>query len=273
MNTQVSYAPNSPIETQFGSSSLKDLCKGIEGNMETNSEIGIILPTYCEVANIGKLVDEIENLNMNISILIIDDSSPDGTAKIVRGLQEKYNNILLFVRPKKSGLGTAITDGFKIFLSLKNPPRCIATMDADYSHNPKDIPNLTMTLQEGYDLVIGSRYCKGGDTIDWSIIRLSVSKVANLIASMVVKARISDYTSGFRCYSTNLIRNIIKDLHSQTYEIQIDTIRQAYVQRFRIKEVPITFRNRKKGKSKLAFNEIKQFLSYILLRIFYYGKS
>jgi dolichol-phosphate mannosyltransferase len=269
MNAQVSRTIDSN-EEQLGSLSLKEnLCKDIEGNLEINSEIGIILPTYCEAANIEKLIDEIENLNMNISILVIDDSSPDGMANIVRGLQGKYDNILLFVRPKKLGLGTAITDGFKIFLSLKSPPRCIVTMDADYSHNPKDILHLTMTQQEGYDLVIGSRYCKGGDTIDWSVIRLSVSKVANFIASIVVKARISDYTSGFRCYSINLIRNIIKDLHSQTYEIQIDTIRQAHVQKFRIKEIPITFRNRKKGKSKLAFNEIKQFISYIITKVIF----
>jgi dolichol-phosphate mannosyltransferase len=270
MNTQVSYAISSKTETslRLGNLSLEDdLCEVVEGNLEIGSEIGIILPTYCEVANIERLVSEIESLNMNISILVIDDSSPDGSADIVRELQRKYNNILLFVRPKKLGLGTAITDGFKTFLSLKSPPKHIVTMDADYSHNPKDIPHLIMTLQENCDLVIGSRYCKGGDTVDWSAIRLSVSKVANFISSVIVKAGIRDYTSGFRCYSTELVRSIINDLHSQTYEIQIETIRQANVRKFRIGEAPITFRNRKKGKSKLAFNEIQQFLSYILLKV------
>jgi dolichol-phosphate mannosyltransferase len=239
----------------------------IEGNLEVDSDTGIILPTYCEAANIERLVREVESLNLNISILVIDDSSPDHTAEIVRKLQKEHENILLLVRPKKSGLGTAITDGFRVFLSLKNPPKCIVTMDADYSHNPRDISRLKMALQEGCDLVIGSRYCRSGDTIDWSVIRLSISKVANLIASLMIKAKIHDYTSGFRCYSTKLVGSIINDLHSQTYEIQIETIRQSNVRGFRIGETPITFRNRKKGKSKLAFNEINQFLSYILWKI------
>jgi len=239
----------------------------LEGNLGVKSDVGVILPTYCEAANIEKLILEIENLERNISILLIDDSSPDGTAEIVRDLQRRYSNILLLVRPKKSGLGTAITDGFKTFLSLEKPPQRIVTMDADYSHNPKDLRRLTASLRDGYDLVIGSRYCKGGATKDWSPIRRAISKIANLIASLVIGVKIHDYTSGLRCYSTNLVRNIIRDLHSQTYEIQIETIRQAHLQGFKIKETPITFTNRKKGKSKLALNEIKQFISYILLRI------
>jgi len=238
--------------------------KSIEGNLDINSEIGVILPTYCEAQNIEKLIDEIENLNLFTSILVIDDSSPDGTSDIVRRCQRKYGNILLFGRPKKFGLGTAITDGFRIFLSLKNPPKYIITMDADYSHNPNEIPKLVTPLQNGYDLTVGSRYCQGGSARDWSIIRLAVSKVANLITKLRINAKISEYTSGMRCYSTRLVRGIINDLHSRTYEIQIETIRQANLGKFRIREIPITFVNRKKGKSKLSINEIKDFFSYIL---------
>lgn len=235
-----------------------------EGNL--NSEVGVILPTYCEAANIEKLIEEIENLGLNIFILVIDDSSFDGTSNIVRKIQKKYHNILLFVRPRKLGLGTAITDGFRIFLSQKNPPKYVITMDADYSHNPKYIPKLVSAVKEGADLAIGSRYCKGGETRNWSILRLVISRVANFIAFTIIGAEISDYTSGFRCYSTNLIRNILNDLHSQTYEIQIETIRQTHLRKLKIKEVPVTFINRKKGKSKLTFNEIEQFLSYIFLK-------
>lgn len=238
--------------------------QSIEGNLELDSEIGIILPTYCEAANIEKLIHEIESLNLNTSILVIDDSSPDGTADIVRNLQRKYGNILLFVRPKKFGLGTAITDGFRIFLSKKNPPKCVVTMDADYSHNPKDIPRLVAAAKVGSGLVIGSRYCKGGNTVNWSPLRLVISRIANLIASFMIGAKIHDYTSGFRCYSTTLIGEIINDLHSQTYEIQIETIRQAWRRLYKVIETPITFVSRKKGKSKLTSNEIKEFLSYIL---------
>lgn len=199
--------------------------------------------------------------------MVIDDSSPDGTANIIRSLQKKHNNILLLVRSKKSGLGTAITDGFHTFLSLKYPPKCVITMDADYSHNPKDIMRLVSAQRSGCDLVIGSRYCSQGKTVDWNAMRRTISKVANLMASLLVRAKINDYTSGLRCYSTGLVRSILGDLHSQTYEIQIETIRQAHLRKFHIKEIPITFTNRKKGKSKLAFNEIEQFITYILLKI------
>jgi dolichol-phosphate mannosyltransferase len=239
--------------------------KSIEGNLDMDSEVGVILPTYCEAQNIEKLIDEIEKLNLFTSILVIDDCSPDGTSDIVRKCQRKHDNILLFERPKKFGLGTAITDGFRIFLSLKNHPRYIITMDADYSHNPKEIPRLIAPVKKGFDLVIGSRYCQGGSARDWSIIRLAVSKVANLLTKLRINAKISDYTSGMRCYSTKLVRGIINDLHSRTYEIQIETIRQANLGRFRITEVPITFVNRKKGRSKLSINEMKDFFSYIFL--------
>jgi dolichol-phosphate mannosyltransferase len=212
-------------------------------------------------------VDEIENLDLNLSLLVIDDSSSDGTADVVRALQKKYGNILAFVRPGKFGLGTAITDGFKIFLSLKNPPQYIVTMDADYSHNPKDVPRVVGAAKKGKGLAIGSRYCRGGGIENWSLLRLVTSHVANLIASILVKAKIHDYTSGLRCYSTKLVRSMVGDLHSETYEIQIETIRQAHLRKFRITEVPIVFRSRKKGKSKLTVNEIKQFISYVLTKV------
>lgn len=248
--------------TEGGSVTMR--FSSVEGSLEVDSDIGLILPTYCEAANIEKLVEEIERLKLDVSILVIDDSSPDHTAEIVRSLQKEHENILLLMRPRKAGLGTAITDGFRVFLSMRNPPKCIVTMDADYSHNPREIPKLIEPVRAGCDLVIGSRYCLGGGTSDWSVFRLVVSKVANLITKVRIDARISDYTSGMRCYSTKLVSSMINDLHSQTYEIQIETIRQAHTHRFRIREVPITFVNRKKGKSKLALNEIADFLSYIL---------
>ena len=236
----------------------------VEGDLELESNIGVILPTYCEAQNIEKLIHEIEGLNLNMSLLVIDDSSPDGTADIVRNIQKEHDNILLFTRPEKAGLGTAITDGFKIFLSLKNPPDYIVTMDADYSHNPKDVPRVVAAAKKVKGLAIGSRYDKGGQIVNWSLLRLLTSRIANLIASTVVKARIRDYTSGLRCYSTRLVRAIVNDLHSQTYEIQIETIRQACKKKFSVSEVPMTFVNRKKGKSKLSQNEIREFLTYIL---------
>src|SRR3990170_1366498 len=234
----------------------------IEGNLGINSEVGVLLPTYCEAANISRLIHEIESLNLNCSILVIDDSSPDGTADLVRNLRKEYGNILIFVRPRKSGLGTAITDGFKVFLSLRNPPDYIVTMDADYSHSPRDVPRVVSAAREANGLAIGSRYCLGGGTVNWSISRLAISRVANMLSSVLIGAEIHDYTSGLRCYSMNLVRNIVGELHSETYEIQIETIRQARKKGFAIREVPMVFMNRKKGKSKLTKKEIREFLSY-----------
>ncbi len=236
------------------------------GDLQLSYDIGIILPTYCEAENIERFIREIEELKLNCLILVVDDSSSDGTAEIVRHLQKQFDNIFLIIREKKYGLGTALTDGFKFFLSLKRRPKCIVTMDADYSHNPADIPKLVKTFESGYDLVVGSRYCKEGGIRNWNFPRLMVSKIANLLASLRVKAHIHDYTSGFRCYSLKVVESIIDDLHSQTYEIQIETIRQTHRKEFSITEAPIIFVNRKKGKSKLTLNEVRQFIKYALLK-------
>jgi dolichol-phosphate mannosyltransferase len=236
----------------------------LTGDLGINSEVGVILPTYREAENIGKLIDEIENLQLDASILVIDDSSPDKTAEIVKDLQKKYGNIILCARPKKSGLGTAITDGIKIFLSLKTSPQFIVTMDADYSHNPKAIPQLLSSMQGECGVVIGSRYCGGGKTAGWSFTRKIISRAANIVAKSVVGLQLDDCTSGFRCYSTRFLRAAIGSLHSQTYEIQIETVKQALSRGFSVKEVPILFVNRKRGKSKLTSTEIQSYISYVL---------
>jgi dolichol-phosphate mannosyltransferase len=235
------------------------------GNSIVGSEVGVILPTYREADNISKLIDDIENLRLDASILVIDDSSPDETAQIVQEKQNQYPNILLYVRPKKSGLGTAITDGFKIFLSSQQAPKYIVTMDADYSHNPQDLPQLLSTMsEEGDGIVIGSRYTKGGRIAGWPFTRKIISKTANFIAKVSLGLKLNDCTSGYRCYSTKFLREAIGNLHSHTYEIQIETVRQAVLRNFNVKETPILFVNRKRGKSKLTWTEIKSFISYTL---------
>jgi len=235
----------------------------LTGNLDVNAPIGVILPTYSEAQNIEGLITDIEKLPLNTSILVIDDSSPDKTAEIVRNLQKKYDNVLLCVRPQKNGLGTAITDGFKTYLSLKNPPRVIVTMDADYSHDPKAIPQLVQHLQPGVGIVVGSRYCRGGNTAGWSWSRKFLSRTANIAANSIVRLKVRDCTSGFRCYSTEFLKAAIGSLHSQTYEIQVETLRQAVSRGFKVAEVPILFVNRKRGKSKLKSGEIQGYASYI----------
>lgn len=234
------------------------------GNVVSEFEVGVILPTYGEADNIGRLIDDIENLNLNAKILVIDDSSPDGTAEIVRQKQGKYSNIILYLRPEKSGLGTAITDGFKIFLE-NNRPNYIITMDADYSHNPQELPQLLSTMKEcECGIVIGSRYVKGGKISGWPFSRKIISKTANFIAKASLGLKPHDCTSGYRCYSTKFLQEAIGNLHSHTYEIQIETVRQAAQRHFNVKETPIVFVNRKRGKSKLSWTEIKSYLSYTI---------
>jgi dolichol-phosphate mannosyltransferase len=235
----------------------------LTGDGDADLDVGIILPTYCEADNIGKLIREIIDIHLNASILVIDDSSPDGTAQAVQELQKEYGNVHLFVRPKKSGLGSAITDGFKIYLSSRNVPKKIIVMDADYSHNPQDLPALISNMEDGCGIVIGSRYIEGGKIVGWPMSRKIISRVANSIARSSLSLSLHDCTSGFRCYSTDFLKVAAGNLHSHTYEIQIETIRQAVLKDFKVKEIPVYFVNRKKGKSKLSRTEITSFLSYV----------
>jgi dolichol-phosphate mannosyltransferase len=230
-----------------------------------SSQIGVILPTYREADNVSKLIDDLEGLNLDVSILVIDDSSPDQTAEIVKKKQKEYGNVQLYVRPKKSGLGSAITDGFKIFLSSKHVPKYIVTMDADYSHDPKALPQILSNMNSANcGIVIGSRYVKGGKTVGWPSSRKIISRVANYVAKASLGLKLKDCTSGYRCYSTSFLKSAIGSLHSQTYEIQIETVRQAVLRNFSVIETPILFVNRKHGKSKLTWTEITSFISYTL---------
>lgn len=225
--------------------------------------VAVILPTYCEAGNIESLIRDIEELELDLRIVVIDDSSPDGTAEIVKKIKEEFGNIHLISRPKKFGLGTAITTGFRHMLKLRRTPDYIVTMDADYSHNPRDIPKLVNAAKYRSDLVIGSRYQKSGKVVGSPLSRRIISRVANVLAATTVGARIRDCTSGFRCYSGRYVKSVLDNLHSETYEIQIETLRQARLNGFRIEETPITFVDRKLGKSKLTRAEFKGFLFYV----------
>jgi len=241
-----------------------DSASKLEAYSQNGKTVAVVLPTYCEVENIESIIREIQELELNLLITVVDDSSPDGTAEIVKKLQKEYNNVLLVVRPQKLGLGTAIITAFRSILSLENQPNYIMTMDADYSHNPRDIPRLINAARSGCGLVIGSRYCKGGNIIGWHFMRRLISRIANIIAPIIIGTKIHDCTSGMRCYSKSFVKAVLPNLHSQTYEIQIETIKQAQLQGFSVKEIPITFENRKRGKSKLTKAEFRAFLSYII---------
>ena len=233
-----------------------------QARSQSNELIAVLLPTYCEAENIGNLIREIQKLNLKTIITVVDDSSPDDTSKIVKELQSRFGNIHFISRQKKLGLGTAIVAGFRFFLSQNEPPDYVITMDSDYSHNPHDIVRLVTYARNGNDLVIGSRYVRGGAMKNWPLKRRLISRVANMIAPLVTGKRTRDCTSGFRCYSRGFVEKVLPALHSTTYEIQIETVRQARLNQFKIKEIPITFVDRKKGKSKLSKDEVIAFLTY-----------
>lgn len=239
--------------------------------MTGKKEVWIALPTYNEAQNIAKLVqaleDEFKKLpSWNFNILVIDDNSPDGTAKKVQGLQKKHPHLHLLSGEKK-GLGVAYTRGFQHI--LKNPVDYVFQMDADFQHNPEYIPEFLKKTAEGYDFIIGSRYVAGGDYPNWSFKRKIYSWGANFIARKIAGIYdIEDCTSGFRCISAKFLKSFdLKALKSNGYAFQMSLLHAATKKKIAITEIPIQFPNREKGESKLGKKDIKEFfLNAIRLR-------
>ena len=210
----------------------------------------IISPTYNERKNIETLVDQVLGLNANYHLLIIDDNSPDGTAEKVKEMQTNYPNLHLEERPGKAGLGTAYLFGFE--WALKNNFDAIVQMDADLSHDPKDIPRLVENLVEN-DLVIGSRYVQGVSVVNWPIRRLILSYGANMYSRFITGMPINDGTGGFKAWRGSLLDNINFDqVRSQGYSFQIEMNFRAWRLSAAIKEVPIIFIDRTIGESKMS---------------------
>ncbi len=211
----------------------------------------VIIPTYNEAENIKKLIPEIiKRTNGEIDILIVDDNSPDGTSNIVRDFQNENSNIFLMTRPKKAGLGTAYVEGFKY--ALQKNYDYILQMDADFSHEPKEIKNFLKKI-ENCDLVIGSRYRDGVRVLNWPITRLLLSLFANYYTRVITGMPIYDATGGFKCFRREVLQSIDLDrIKSNGYAFQIEMNFKAYRKKFRICEIPIVFTDRVKGKSKMS---------------------
>ena len=210
----------------------------------------IISPTYNERKNIKQLVDMVIGENPELHLLIVDDNSPDGTGKKVKKLQTVYKNLFLETRPKKSGLGTAYIFGFKWALEKKYDN--IIQMDADLSHNPKDLPRMVNNLQK-YDLVIGSRYINGISVVNWPLRRLVLSYGANAYSRIITGMPIMDGTGGFKAWRSSVLSSIDLDsVKSQGYSFQIEMNFRAWVKKFNIKEIPIIFSDRTIGQSKMS---------------------
>ncbi len=218
----------------------------------------VIIPTYNEKENIEAIIAAVAALQPSFHILIIDDGSPDGTASIVKSLFQQYPGILFIEeRRGKMGLGTAYIHGFK--WALSKGYQYIFEMDADFSHNPKDLNRLYDACKSGADLAIGSRYVKNGAVENWPANRILLSKGASLYTRIITWMPIQDPTAGFVCYKKEVLESLNLDAISFTgYAFQIEMKFAAWKLGFKIEEVPITFKDRKLGASKMNKGIVKE---------------
>ena len=228
--------------------------------MTYNSESHlVVIPTYNEKENIKILLNEL--LKLDISVLVVDDNSPDGTKEVVEDFVNLNSEIHLLDRTAKLGLGSAYRDGFS--WGIKNQFLYIVEMDADFSHSPKDLKEI---LDSSYDndVVIGSRYIPGGGSFGWDVKRRLLSKTANLISRLILRTKTNDMTSGFRCYSVNSLEKIhYQNTNSDGYSFQIEMTMKCEVNNLKIKEVPIIFNERRIGASKMSKKIIYEALVFL----------
>ena len=218
----------------------------------------VIIPTFNEIENIEAIIKAVLALPTPFHVLIVDDNSPDGTADKVREMQSEFPTQLhLKVRTKKSGLGTAYVAGFK--WALSHGYEYIFEMDADFSHNPDDLIRLYNACFNGADVSIGSRYTKGGKVQNWPMGRILMSYFASVYVRMILFIGISDTTAGFMCYSSKVLRAIdLDNIHFKGYAFQIEMKFASWRLGFKLKEVPITFVDRKIGVSKMSKGIVKE---------------
>ena len=212
----------------------------------------VIIPTYNEKENIERIIRKVFSLDGGYEILIIDDGSPDGTAAIVKSLQKEFPDRLNIIeRAGKLGLGTAYITGFKWALSQGYD--YIFEMDADFSHDPDDLPRLLEACKDGEGVAIGSRYCDGISVVNWPIGRIIMSYYASVYVRTVLRMKVFDCTAGFVCYSRKVLEAIDLDaVRMKGYGFQIEMKYTAHKLGFRIAEVPVVFVNRKAGTSKMS---------------------
>lgn len=214
------------------------------------SKILVIIPTYNELENIRKMIPEVLNKSDDIDILVVDDNSPDNTGKYVEEKSRVEPRIKIIKRPYKMGLGTAYIAGFKY--AIDNNYDLVFEMDADYSHDPKDIPCFLEAIKEA-DLVLGSRYINGVRVLNWPMKRLMLSYYASVYTRIITGLPVHDTTGGFKCFRIEVLKAIDLDkVKSNGYSFQIEMTYKAFKKNFRIKEIPIVFTDRAKGTSKMS---------------------
>jgi len=228
----------------------------------------VLIPTYNEKENIEKIIRKVFSLATPFHVLIIDDGSPDGTADIVKNLQKEFpENLFIEERKGKLGLGTAYIHGFN--WALKHAYDFIFEMDADFSHNPKDLPRLREACQNGADVAIGSRYIKGVNVVNWPMGRVLMSYFASVYVRMVTGIAIKDATAGFKCYRKQVLQTIqLNKIKFVGYAFQIEMKFTAIKHGFNVVEIPIIFTDRTEGTSKMSPRIFREaFLGVIQLKI------
>jgi dolichol-phosphate mannosyltransferase len=211
----------------------------------------VIIPTYNERKNIENIIKAVLNLGiMGLEVIVVDDNSPDGTFKIVEKMKEVNPGVHLILRPKKMGLGTAYISGFRY--ALKKGAEYVLEMDADFSHDPEMIPSFLEKIKEKH-LVIGSRYSNGISIVNWPLHRLMLSLMAGKYVRLITGMKLSDPTSGFKCYRKEVLEAINFDkISSSGYSFQIEMKYRIFKKGFSIGEIPIIFIDRQNGASKMS---------------------
>lgn len=232
--------------------------------------ITVIIPTYNEKNNISKIIKKIYDLKIkNLQILVVDDSSPDGTSEIVKKLQKKHKNLFLKINKEKKGLGKAYMVGMEHAITSLNSD-ILVEMDADLSHDPKILPKMLSYIPE-YDFILGSRYINGGSIPkDWAIYRKFISYFGNLIFRITLSMKIKDWTTGYRVIKSKVYKKIRDELDNEMfygYTFQAGFLYKSFKQGFKIKEYPLKFKDRKNGHSKI------QSIDYIIKNLIFIFKT
>ena len=235
----------------------------------------VVLPTYNEGTNIEAILRAVRANLPAANILVVDDSSPDGTADIAKRLSGELGSIDVIVRPEKNGLGPAYLEGFH--WGIDHGYEAFVEMDSDFSHDPESLPSLIQPMTEGADLVIGSRYVPGGSIPDWKLSRRLLSRFGNLYAKWMLNLGVEDSTAGFRVYSERILKKIDLDgVTASGYGFQIEMTFRAKQAGAAIHEVPIRFVDRVNGKSKMSSSVVTEALALVtkwgIRRLFFYRR-
>lgn len=219
----------------------------------------VVVPTYNERENLSPLVQRVLNLPRPVEVLVVDDNSPDGTGKLADELAAKHPEVHVLHRQQKAGLGRAYIAGFK--WALERDYEFVLEMDADFSHNPDDLPRLIEAAEQGADCAIGSRYIGGIRIINWPLTRLMLSKFAAIYVYVITGLPICDPTGGFKCFTRRALLALkLDEIQSNGYSFQIELNHRLWRQGYRITEVPIIFTERLQGHSKMSGHIIREAL-------------